>query len=104
MFGSKSAYKYAFIGCNSWADSKIQFGRSKKPQGPWEIKGLDVKTYPLARQFMGSFMYCMYPHPWAADSKKGDLMISWSEGGMTGGVIGVVVRLRTSTANLEEGG
>ena len=98
MFGP--TYKYAFIGCNAQGDSKVQFGRATEPQGPFEVVPLDdVELYALnTREDKGifDFRYCVYPHPWAGDlSGKGDLMISWSEGGMTGGVLGAMVRLAT---------
>ena len=96
MFGTNSIFKFAFIGCNSWGDSTIRMGRASSPQGPWEIVALNVKLYHLNdAQWAGPFRYCVYPHPWACDISKGDLMISWSEGGMTGGVLAVQVRLKT---------
>jgi hypothetical protein len=42
---------------------------------------------PLISMPVGSFTYCMYAHPWAFDERKGDLMITWSEGGISGSVV-----------------
>lgn len=99
LFGRASPWKYAFIGCTSWADSKAQFGRAMQPQGPWEIhdvKGL--RTYVMQPYDPSPFRYCFYPHPWAFQTKKhGDLMITWSEGGMKGGVIAELLRFETTT-------
>lgn len=84
------------MGNNAQGDSKVQMGRSKTPWGPWEVCELDVELYALnGREDKGmfDFRYCVYPHPWAGDVSRGDLMISWSEGGMTGGVLAAVVRL-----------
>jgi Domain of unknown function (DUF4185) len=98
MFGRDSPWNYAFIGCNSLADSKAQFGRAKQPQGPWEIyevKGL--RTYTMQPYDPSPFRYCFYPHPWAFQTdRSGDLMITWSEGGMNGGVIAELLRFETT--------
>ncbi|KAE9381345.1 hypothetical protein N431DRAFT_359225 [Stipitochalara longipes BDJ] len=97
MFGQDSPWKYAFIGCNSWGDSKAQFGRAMQPQGPWdthELKGL--RTYAMQQYDPSPFRYCFYPHPWAFEmNQSGDLMITWSEGGMRGGVIAELLRFET---------
>jgi hypothetical protein len=100
IFGQNSPFKYAFIGCNSFADSKVRFGRAQEPQGPWEqiheVEGL--RTYSMQPYDPASFIYCFYPHPWAFDVKKnGDLMITWSEGGMHGSVIAELLRFETTT-------
>ncbi len=100
MFGRNSPFKYAFIGCNSFADSKARFGRAQEPQGPWEqiyeVEGL--RTYAMQPYDPAPFMYCFYPHPWAFETKKnGDLMITWSEGGMNGSVIAELLRFETTT-------
>jgi hypothetical protein len=102
MFGRDSVWKWAFIGCNSFGDSKAMFGRATAPQGPWQVHEVHgLKTYTLVEQYPETFRYCFYPHPWAFDSKKGDLMISWNEGGMTGSVIAEKLRFET-TANLPQ--
>jgi hypothetical protein len=98
IFGRDSPWKYAFIGCTSLADSKAQFGRAKQPQGPWEVhevKGL--RTYAMQPYDPAPFKYCFYPHPWAFQTERdGDLMITWSEGGMNGGVIAELLRFETT--------
>lgn len=98
MFGLDSLYKYAFIGCNAFADSKAQFGRATSPEGPWdfqEVKGL--RTYAMQPHDPAPFRYCFYPHPWAfKTTQNGDLMITWSEGGMNGGVIAEILRFETT--------
>jgi hypothetical protein len=98
MFGRDSPWKYAFIGCNSWGDSKAQFGRAMQPQGPWdihEVKGL--RTYSMQQYDPSPFSYCFYPHPWAFKTERdGDLIITWSEGGMRGGVIAELLRFETT--------
>ncbi|TVY18218.1 hypothetical protein LARI1_G004277 [Lachnellula arida] len=90
MFGGNSPYQWAFIGCNSFADSKIQMGRAERPEGPWVIHEL-MGTYRIDEGQGAGFTYCM-----ASDEKKGDLCVSWSEGGMTGGVLASMSRLKTA--------
>jgi len=101
MFDRQSTCQYAFIGNNAQGDSAVQMGRASSPQGPWELFELkDLKLYALNSgedKRMLDFRYCVYPHPWAGDlTGRGDLMISWSEGGMTGGVLAAMVRLATN--------
>lgn len=91
MFGSESPW--AFIGCNATGDSQVIFGRSSRPDEPFTTVKL-MTADPLIKQPDSSFTYCVYPHPWAFDMDKGDLMITWSEGGMGGNVVAVKVRLR----------
>ncbi|CZT42730.1 uncharacterized protein RSE6_02674 [Rhynchosporium secalis] len=95
MFGKHSKYKWVFIGCNGQGDNKVQMGRAISPVGPWDIKTLNYDLYPLdSRQQPGGYAYCVYPHPWVRDTcLDGDLVISWSEGGMTGEVMMAQLRL-----------
>ncbi|POS83191.1 hypothetical protein EPUL_004758, partial [Erysiphe pulchra] len=95
LFGINSMYKYAFFGCNSFGDSKAVLGRGIAPEGPWQMESLDLKTYALNKD-KTPFQYCFYPHPWASNEKKGDLLITWSEGGMDGNVIAVQLRFETA--------
>jgi hypothetical protein len=95
MFGRESVWKWAFIGCTCFADSKVMMGRAKNPQGPWELHFVEgFKSYRHIDAPQG-YLYCFYPHPWAFDGKKGDLMISWSEGGLSGNVIADLLRFET---------
>jgi Domain of unknown function (DUF4185) len=96
MFGRDSVWEWAFIGCNCFADSKVMMGRAMDPQGPWQIhfvEGFKAYRHVDASQ---DYLYCFYPHPWAFDGKKGDLMISWSEGGLNGSVIADLLRFQTT--------
>jgi len=85
LFGSASGYNWAFLGTNCFGDSKCFIGRAKKPEGPWEVEMLKLNAYTM-NDVDSTFRYCFYAHPWAFDSSKGDLMISWNEGGMRGSV------------------
>jgi hypothetical protein len=94
LFGTKSGYRWGFFGNNCFGDSKAIFGRAKAPEGPWEIVALDLNAYTM-NELDSTFRYCFYPHPWAFDSRKGDLMVSWNEGGMAGSVIAEKIRFQT---------
>ncbi len=94
MFGAESPYVWAFIGCTARADNKVIMGRAMSPQGPWEMHMTEASLYWLVKPHQGDFCYCVYPHPWADQIEKtGDLTISWSEGGITGGVLMSKMRL-----------
>lgn len=82
-------------------------GRARSVEGPWEVVELrDVELYALndkEDKGMFDFRYCVYPHAWACEwdghgddrAGRGDLMISWSEGGMSGGVLAGVLRFES---------
>ena len=90
---------WVFVGCNRWADNQIQLGASEKVEGPWEL-------FPVAetRNLEGpeEFRYCVYPHPWAFDQSKGELMVTWSEQ-WPGGVIAGRLKFATIDGYDEEG-
>lgn len=102
LFSPNSPYKFIFIGNNARGDSKVQIGRATQPWGPWEVLKLDdVELYALnGREDKGvmDFRYCVYPHPWARGGGERDLVVSWSEGGMTGGVLAGIVRFEGECA------
>ncbi|KAI6250228.1 hypothetical protein HI914_01772 [Erysiphe necator] len=95
LFGADSIYKYGFFGCNSFGDSKAILGRGVAPEGPWQMELLDLDIYALNKD-KSPFQYCFYPHPWASNERKGDLLVTWSEGGMDGNVIAVQLRFETA--------
>jgi hypothetical protein len=100
MFGPGARYEWAFIGCNSFMDSKVLIGRSKSPEGPWDVHEL-MNAYKIGANPYPN-RYCMYVHPWASDEKKGDICVSWSEGGLVGGVLGAILRLKREQLTLEK--
>jgi len=77
--------EWVFVGCNSWADSWMYVGVAERPEGPWEVVRL-IEAPQRTPQPDFKFTYCMFAHPWAADVGKGELVVSWSEGGMRGKV------------------
>jgi len=52
MFGQESSYRWAFIGCNSFADSKILMGRSEIPEGPVSNSGSLFTCSPTTFSFI----------------------------------------------------
>jgi hypothetical protein len=61
MFDSGSSFGWAFIGCNSFTDSKILMGRSEKPEGPWDVHELTEAYTSGPNDYPNR--YCMYVHP-----------------------------------------
>ncbi|KAE8444605.1 hypothetical protein EG329_014436 [Mollisiaceae sp. DMI_Dod_QoI] len=112
MFGENSEYKYCFVGCSSWGDSKVLMARAINAEGPWsDLSALEVELYSSNpnRPPTGPFNYCMYPHPWALGfnaengmERTGDLMITWSEGGVNGCVLAASIRLKMEERRLED--
>lgn len=92
LFQPNTGKDWVFVGCNSFADSTVHIGVSPKPEGPWEFQKL-IPAPPRTLQPDSSFTYCMYAHPWAYDEARGELMVSWSEGGMRGKVVAVKITL-----------
>ncbi len=87
LFGEEMPW--LFVGSTGWADSKVMLGASATLEGPFNEKpifmaeGLDQPD---------TIMYCMYPHTWAFDGHKGELMVTWSEQ-WPGGVVGAKINL-----------
>jgi hypothetical protein len=93
LFAPMTGRDHIFVGCNSFGDSKVLLGTSRNPEGPFTVAAI-ADALPLKPMPIGSYSYCVYPHPWAFDESKGDLMVTWSEGGMDGNVVAVVIRLK----------
>ncbi|KAH6709259.1 hypothetical protein BKA61DRAFT_579328 [Leptodontidium sp. MPI-SDFR-AT-0119] len=92
MFGETDMYEWVFIGVNGRGDSRVQMGRAKSPEGPWDIQMTDIQFHHI---WPGQFVYCVYPHPWADETHEtGYLTISWSEGSMNGHVLMSKIRFQ----------
>ncbi|KUJ22746.1 uncharacterized protein LY89DRAFT_728864 [Mollisia scopiformis] len=115
IFGANSLYKYMFVGCSSFGDSKILMARAKSPEGPWDdgwvLNDADLYNSDPNKPPTGPFFYCIYPHPWALGfdgvesdgmSKTGDFMISWSEGGLVGGVLAASFRFNMEVKRIAD--
>jgi hypothetical protein len=92
LFQPNTGKDWVFVGCNCFADSTVQIGVAPKPEGPWDVREL-IPAPPRVERDNASFTYCMYAHPWAYDEGGGELMVTWSEGGMQGKVVAVKVTL-----------
>lgn len=88
LFEPNKGRDWVFVGCSIFGDSKVLIGVSGNLEGPYTVVELisTFSTIPMPRE---SFTYCMYPHPWAFKEEEGELMITWSEGSMVGGVLAV---------------
>ncbi|KAI4088539.1 MAG: hypothetical protein LQ344_005973 [Seirophora lacunosa] len=81
LFGS--CLPWVFIGVTKWADSKVMIGAASSIEGPWDIRPL-FKAEGIAKP--DAYQYCMYAHPWAANARQGQLLVSWCDP-WPGGVI-----------------
>lgn len=86
LFGEK--WPFLLIGVNKYTDSKIQLGVAERIEGPWEIQTVGVATGIDKKD---GFMYCIYPAIWASDTRKGELVVTWSEQ-YPGGVIAAKIQ------------
>lgn len=82
---------WVFVGCSNAGNNQVLLGVAPKLEGPFTIRPI-MNAFPLQPMPAGSIHYCMYPHPWAYKEEDGELMITWSEGGPTGGVVAVKVQ------------
>ena len=87
LFGEK--LPYVFVGCSSLGDSQLLLGASATLEGPFDLHPI-VQAIGIDNR--DSIMYCMYPHTWAFDEPKGELLVTWSEQ-WPGGVVGAKIRL-----------
>jgi hypothetical protein len=92
LFEHGTGKDWVLVGCNSFADSTVHIGVAPGPEGPWDFKPL-IPAPPKEIYEDTQFTYCMFAHPWAGDESKGELIVSWSEGGMRGRVVAVKVLL-----------
>lgn len=76
---------YVWVGVNKWMDSKMWCAAASKPEGPYDIQFL-MET-PKVMGSKSQHRYCIYPHPWAYDLARGELLVSWSDDGQMGGKV-----------------
>jgi hypothetical protein len=91
LFEPNKGRDWVFVGCSRFGDSKVLIGVSANLEGPYTTVEL-MSAFSIAPMPKDSFRYCMYPHPWAFKEEEGELMITWSEGSMIGGVVAVKVQ------------
>ncbi|KAI9650491.1 hypothetical protein NHQ30_000507 [Ciborinia camelliae] len=100
LFGEASPYRFGFVGCTRTGDSKLMFGRAVNPWGPFEVVDL-MKAYPLGHIQKFAYTAHMFAHPWAFPENKGDLMVTWSEGGSAGNIVAVKIRFEQGIGRIQ---
>ena len=90
---------FLFVGTSKWADSQVYMGASARLEGPWKIEPVCKAEGIMETTSKGKWMYCIYPHLWASDEEKAELMVTWSEP-CPGGVVGAKIKL----AGVEDNG
>ncbi|MCJ1370988.1 hypothetical protein MMC20_002203 [Loxospora ochrophaea] len=81
---------WVFVGCTRFADSKVMMGAAARLEGPWELTAVCQAS---GIDYPNGYMYCMYPHVWAFEEEKGELMVTWSEP-YPGNVIAAKLKLK----------
>ena len=81
LFGPEMPF--LFVGNGAWGSSKILMGASPHLEGPWDLKEVCMTS---GIKIKDKYRYCIYPHIWASDEEKAELVVSWSEP-YPGGVI-----------------
>ena len=89
---------FLFVGVSKWGDSQIMMDAAARLEGPWNPKAVYKAT---GINVKGPFMYCIYPHLWASDEEKGELVVSWSEP-YPGGVIMARMKLAPITGTIPQ--
>ncbi|KAL8978984.1 MAG: hypothetical protein Q9177_006253 [Variospora cf. flavescens] len=74
---------WVFVGVTKWADSMVMIGAASSIEGPWDIRPLFRAEGIIKRE---AYQYCMYAHPWGANARQGQLLVSWCDP-WPGGVI-----------------
>lgn len=76
---------YIWFGVNKWLDNKLWIACAEKPEGPWDKQFLGELP-----RFLGDNSgnrYCLYPHPWFGNLENGEMLLSWTDNGILGGIV-----------------
>ncbi|KAF1974618.1 hypothetical protein BU23DRAFT_636276 [Bimuria novae-zelandiae CBS 107.79] len=76
--------KYLWIGCEKFMTSQLCVGTAARPEGPWDVHKLGEMP-KISEQ--SKTRYCIYPHLWGSDLRKGEILITWSDDGTMGGKV-----------------
>ena len=97
LFGKDK--QFLFVGANKQADNMVQIGVAERPQGPFDLIpicktiGVDQDEKPKC---------CIYPHIFASNIPKRELVITWGEH-EPGGIIAAKLKFKIDMiAALEE--
>ena len=97
LFGK--AKQFLFVGANKQADNMVQIGVAERPQGPFDLM-------PICKT-MGNIddvkqKCCIYPHIFASNIPKRELVITWGEH-QPGGIMAAKLKFKIDmVAALEE--
>ena len=97
LFGKDK--QFLFVGANKQADSMVQIGVAERLQGPFDLMPI-CKAMGINHD--GKHKYCIYPHIFASNIPKRELVITWSEH-PPGGVIAAKLKFKIDiVAAIEE--
>ena len=97
LFGKDK--QFLFVGANKQADNMVQIGVAERPQGPFDLMPICKAT---GINHDEKHKYCMYPHIFASNIPKRELVITWSEH-PPGGVIAAKLKFKIDmVAAIEE--
>lgn len=88
LFGKDKPF--VFVGVNNQADSMVQIGAAADIQGPFDLTALCKAT---GIDHDERHKYCIYPHLFASNVPKRELVVTWSEH-WPGGVIAAKLKFK----------
>ena len=88
MFGRDKPF--VFVGVNKTTDSMVQIGAAAEIQGPFDLTAVCRATGIDNDE---KYNHCIYPHLFASDVPKRELMVTWSEH-PPGGVIAAKLKFK----------
>lgn len=88
LFGKDKPF--VFVGVHKQADSMVQIGAAAEVQGPFDLTALCKAT---GIDHDEEEKCCIYPHLWASNIPKRQLIVTWSEG-PAGGVIAAKMKFK----------
>ena len=74
LFGKEK--QFLLVGANKQADNMVLIGVADRPQGPFDLMPIGKVTGLNPHE---KHKYCIYPHIFASNIPKRELVITWSE-------------------------
>ena len=88
LFGKDKPF--VFVGVNKWADSMVQIGAASSVQGPFNLTAV---CEARGIKYDKAYKYCIYPHLFASNIPKRELIVTWSEP-FPGGVVAAKLKFK----------
>ena len=88
LFGKDKPF--VFVGANNETDSMVQMGAATEVQGPFDLTAICIAT---GIDHDKKYKYCIYPHLFASNISKRELVVTWSEH-WPGGVIAAKLKFK----------